>query len=269
MYVLNPKVPLGLETSVRSWTFESEQARLSSRQYMVLNLLSKYSFIRIDPRSTLYFASSCREIFRIISSVGFLRPASYFPTWLSCVSMILTHLPAAEHDALARATKLKWPGGVSAFANDKRYPVKCVKFNPTRLTIRNIPEYHYLTFNEIVPLAGDFFTTKDYQPIAYGLEPGKGDEKAGEWYEPKISMRGRFEQSVKNLAEDQDGTLFWCIENIDSDMSTVEHAQHEHKHESHVYFAGGVDRSHKITGTSYWMWSVGPSHYPKALSYSS
>lgn len=72
----------------------------------------------------------------------------------------MTLLEAAEHEALGAACTLRWPDGVTSTGGDPNFPLKSVP-----LTARSYKGMSYeLTFNKVVPIAGDFFTTFDYLP---------------------------------------------------------------------------------------------------------
>ena len=128
-----------------------------------------------------------------------------------------------------------------------------------------------LTFNKVVPLAGDFFTTYDYLPISFG-EPRKVRdvvEKDTTLKGPKTTQRGRFQQALDMMTQDALGTLGPTIDYLAYDRDLAHEINEGHTHASQVY--GGVStlNGKAFTGNAGWGWATlggGPFHYLTSLA---
>ena len=175
---------------------------------------------------------------------------------------------AAEHDALAAACTLKWPNGVTSSGGDEDFPLIAVPLTGSG----HKDKTYEITFNKIVPLAGDFFTTYDYLPISFG-EPRKtpdAEEKDTTLKGPKTTQKGRFQQALAMLSQDALGTLGPTIDYLAYDRDLA-HEINEggHTHASQVY--GSVDtlNGKAFTGNGAWAWAMlggGPFHYLTGLA---
>ena len=180
---------------------------------------------------------------------------------------MLTLHEAAEHDALAAACTLRWPDGATSTGGDPNFPLKSVP-----LTGKNHKSKSYeLTFNKIVPIAGDFFTTYDYLPISYGTPRNAQaeQEKDTTLKGPKTTMKGRFQQALTMLAQDSLGTLGPVLDKLDADVHLADEIHDRgHQHASQVY--GGTDTTGgSFTGNMGWagaMFSGGCFHYLTSLA---
>ena len=180
---------------------------------------------------------------------------------------MLTVREAAEHDALAAACTLRWPNGVTSTGGDPNFPLKSVPLTGSGHKGKS----YEITFNKIVPIAGDFFTTFDYLPISYGtLGTGQEEQEKDRTLKgPKTTMKGRFLQALDLLTQDAVGTLGPVLDKLDADAHVADEIHdHGHQHASQVY--GGTDTTGSTFTTNMsWAWAMfsgGWSHYLTSLA---